>query len=137
MGVSSIPLSSTNTVQGKVEEAGNQSYRDQYSLWDKMLEAQAKKRSQVKKQRFIRRYGGTLRARRMSMKRRARLECGRRDGNGIERRVRTLKKLIPHGDQSIGLDGLFRETTDYILSLQMKVRLMQIMVKALTGSVED
>jgi len=71
------------------------------------------------------------------MKRRARAEGSTvRSGYGIERRVRTLKKLIPNSE-SMGLDGLFRETADYILSLQMRVKVMQIMVKVLTGSDDE
>ncbi|KAJ7973090.1 transcription factor UPBEAT1 [Quillaja saponaria] len=73
-------------------------------------------------------------------RRRACLEGSRRRGrttNGIKRRVRTLKKLIPTSDDSMGLDGLFRETADYILSLQMRVRMMQVMVKVLSGSDDE
>lgn len=62
----------------------------------------------------------------------------RRANNGIERRVRTLKRLVPNGNRDcVGLDGLFRETADYILSLQMRVRVMQIMAKFLTGATSD
>ncbi|PON61749.1 hypothetical protein PanWU01x14_144080 [Parasponia andersonii] len=60
----------------------------------------------------------------------------RRSGNGIVRRVQTLKRLVPTSRRSEGLDGLFRETADYILSLQMRVRVMHIMVKVLSGSEE-
>ncbi|CAN6700124.1 unnamed protein product [Malus baccata var. baccata] len=57
--------------------------------------------------------------------------AGRRSNNiGIKRRVKTLKRLIPNSDDSMGLDGLFRDTADYILSLQTRVRLMQMMVQA-------
>lgn len=70
------------------------------------------------------------------MKRRARLmEGSRRRANKIERKVKTLKRLIPNGE-FMEMDGLFRETAHYILSLQMRVRVMQIMVKVLTGSDE-
>ncbi|KAF8394694.1 hypothetical protein HHK36_020911 [Tetracentron sinense] len=62
------------------------------------------------------------------MKRRALLEGSRRSINGIERRVRILMKLVRNG-MSTGLDGLFRETADYILALEMRVKVMQIMVK--------
>ncbi|KAI4295149.1 hypothetical protein MLD38_040604 [Melastoma candidum] len=51
----------------------------------------------------------------------------------IARRVRTLKSLVPNGE-SMGLEGLFRETADYIACLEMRVRAMQIVVDALTGS---
>ena len=78
------------------------------------------------------------RPRRILMKRRARLEGSRRNSGrrGVQRRVRTLKRLVPKSSACTGLDGLFRETADYILSLQMKVKVMQVMVKALTGSDE-
>ncbi|WVY95856.1 hypothetical protein V8G54_028007 [Vigna mungo] len=70
--------------------------------------------------------------RRVLMKRRG--GC-RRGSNGIRRRVRTLKTLVPNSD-SLGLDGLFRETANYILSLQTRVRVMQVMVKVLTASLD-
>ncbi|KAM0957664.1 hypothetical protein ACFX13_026374 [Malus domestica] len=59
-----------------------------------------------------------------------RLQSASRRYIGIKRRVKTLKGLIPNSDDSTGLDGLFRDTADYILSLQTRVRLMQIMVQA-------
>lgn len=75
-----------------------------------------------------------IKSKRVLMKRR-RLGASRRRGNyGIVRKVRTLKRLIPNSQTVGSLDGLFRETADYILSLQMRVRVMQIMVKVLSGS---
>lgn len=69
------------------------------------------------------------------MKRRRRVvEGSRRRVNAIEERTRILKKLIPNSTKSMGLEGLFRETADYILSLQMRVQVMQIMVKVLGGN---
>ncbi|ONI14792.1 hypothetical protein PRUPE_3G008700 [Prunus persica] len=65
-------------------------------------------------------------------------QSARMRSNGIQRRVKTLKRLIPKTDSSTGLDGLFRETVDYILSLQSRVTLLQIMVQALApGSHHD
>lgn len=58
-----------------------------------------------------------------------------RSADKIDRRVRTLRKLIPTCNQStetMAMDSLFRDTADYILSLQTKVRAMQLMVNALT-----
>nr|XP_043637464.1 uncharacterized protein LOC122608422 [Erigeron canadensis] len=52
----------------------------------------------------------------------------------IEKKVRTLKKLIPNGEASVGLDGLFRETAEYISNLQIRVGLMQAVVDALSNS---
>lgn len=75
-----------------------------------------------------------MKRRRLGASRR-RLGASRRRGNyGIVRRVRILKRLIPNSQTVGSLDGLFRETADYILSLQMRVRVMQIMVKVLSGS---
>ncbi|KEH43563.1 putative transcription factor bHLH family [Medicago truncatula] len=100
--------------QPSYEVNNNSSY-----LWSKVLDAQTKK-VKVTKKRVKRR---TL------MKR-------RRGSYGIQRRVRTLKRLIPNSDESIGLDGLFRETANYILSLQNRVSVMKVMVDVLTGSDE-
>ncbi|KAF8039729.1 hypothetical protein BT93_B2063 [Corymbia citriodora subsp. variegata] len=51
----------------------------------------------------------------------------------IERRVRTLKTLIPNGE-AMGLEGLFRETAEYILALEMRVKMMQMVVDMFSGS---
>ena len=59
-----------------------------------------------------------------------------RTANAIHKRVKTLKKLIPKSE-SMGLEGLFRETADYILSLQMRVNLMQTMVKVLSSGSDE
>lgn len=106
------------------------SFDSNSSLWSKVLEAQAKRRVKVKKQR---RHGiGRCRRPRsiILMKRRRGREI-----NPIEKKVKTLKKLIPNKEESMGgLDGLFKETADYILSLQMRVKVMQIMVELLTST---
>lgn len=52
----------------------------------------------------------------------------------IDKKVRILKKLVPNGDRSMGLEGLFRETAEYILSLQRRVKVMQVVVNLLNGS---
>ncbi|KAI4329809.1 hypothetical protein MLD38_028154 [Melastoma candidum] len=57
----------------------------------------------------------------------------RRSSVTITRRVRTLKSLVPNGE-SMDLEGLFRETADYITCLEMRVRAMQMVVDALTCS---
>lgn len=68
------------------------------------------------------------------MKRRAVGEgSGRLVVSPIVKKVKTLKKLIPSRG-SMGLDGLFRDTAGYILSLQMRIKVMQIMVDVLTDS---
>ncbi|GLU16733.1 hypothetical protein SLE2022_331490 [Rubroshorea leprosula] len=91
--------------------------------------------SRARRLRMKRKIVRSRRTRRVLMKRRTCLEGSRRPERAIEGRVRTLKSLIPNSE-GMGLDGLFRETADYILSLQMRVRVMQIMVKVLTGSDE-
>ncbi|XVF85097.1 hypothetical protein PTKIN_Ptkin17bG0091000 [Pterospermum kingtungense] len=112
-----------------------QQFDSDSSLWSKVLEAQAKRRIKVKKQRMMTRrkvrHVRCKRPRSILMKRR----CRRRE-NSIDKKVETLKKLIPNNNESMGLDGLFRETADYILSLQMRVKVMQIMVEVFTGSKE-
>ncbi|WZY91311.1 hypothetical protein YC2023_063640 [Brassica napus] len=60
------------------------------------------------------------------------LEASRRPCRAIHKRVKTLKELVPNTKSSEGLDGLFRQTADYILALEMKVRVMQTMVQVLT-----
>lgn len=72
------------------------------------------------------------------MKRRYRLQGSTRPAaNVFEKRVRVLRKLVPSTKESEGLDGLFRDTNDYILALEMRVKVMQIMVKALSGGSDD
>ncbi|XP_021904467.1 transcription factor UPBEAT1 [Carica papaya] len=98
------------------------------SLW----ESHGKRRSRQMKGNIG---GYKRRSRRVLMKRRRRVvEGSRRRVNAIEERTRILKKLIPNSTKSMGLEGLFRETADYILSLQMRVQVMQIMVKVLGGN---
>ncbi|CAG7873541.1 unnamed protein product, partial [Brassica rapa] len=60
------------------------------------------------------------------------LEASRRPCRAIHKRVKTLKELVPNTKSSEGLDGLFRQTADYILALEMKVRVMQTIVQVLT-----
>ncbi|KAJ6940796.1 transcription factor UPBEAT1 [Populus alba x Populus x berolinensis] len=116
---------------------GNEETTDHMSLKGMVVEAQTKRRCSLRRQKNGRRHARSKRPGRILMKRRARAEGSTmRAGYGIERRVRTLKKLVPDSE-SMGLDGLFRETADYILSLQMRVRVMQIMVKVLTGSDDE
>ncbi|KAL8232780.1 hypothetical protein R6Q57_002558 [Mikania cordata] len=52
----------------------------------------------------------------------------------IEKKVRTLKKLVPNMGSSVGLDRLVKGTVEYISSLQMRVRIMQAVVNALSNS---
>ncbi|KAJ1424916.1 hypothetical protein SESBI_11310 [Sesbania bispinosa] len=123
MGISSQP-SLKDLLQG-TEENRNSSYG---YLWSKVLAAQVKKQKIMKKSFNNRR----SRTKRVLMKRRGGSRRGS-NSNGIQRRVRTLKSLIPNSNNSMGLDGLFRDTADYILALQTRVRVMQVMVEVLTG----
>ncbi|KAG2697693.1 hypothetical protein I3760_07G118200 [Carya illinoinensis] len=113
------------------------------SLRGKIMEAQGKRRWQgISKQRRMiprsrRHIGGHVKGKRPTgilMKKMAR-SGSRKHANGIGRKVRTLKRLVPNSE-SMGLDGLFRGTAEYILSLQMRVRVMQNMFDALTNSDE-
>lgn len=107
------------------------------SLLKNILEAHAKRKTRVVSRKSIQNSNKKSVIRRVRMKRQAHWGLKRKLANGvIERRVRTLKRLIPHRE-SIGLVGLFRETADYILALQMRVRVMQNMVKVLTDSVHE
>ncbi|XP_022735107.1 transcription factor UPBEAT1-like [Durio zibethinus] len=131
MGMSPLPLLSfdSNGIHSNEEMSVSNG-----SPWSILLEAQAKRRMKVKKQRIssTRKKARHVRPRSILMKLRARQEGSRRPVNHIEEKVKTLKKLIPNSE-SMGLDGLLRETAEYILSLQMKVNVLQIMVRLLTG----
>jgi len=136
MGVSAGEHSLLVSFKGKVQGNEEMVHKSNETLWEKVMEGQAKRRCPPRKQKHGRHAEGK-RPRRILMKRMTRVEGStRRAGYGVGRRVRTLKKLIPNGE-SLGLDGLFRETADYILSLQTRVKVMQIMVKELTGSDEQ
>ena len=74
---------------------------------------------------------GSLRQGRILKKRRASLGSSRRPIKAIEKRVQTLKTLVPNGE-SKGLYGLLNLAADYIMRLQMKVKAMQMMVKLLS-----
>ncbi|KAI5674883.1 hypothetical protein M9H77_05833 [Catharanthus roseus] len=73
--------------------------------------------------------------------RRARRRGSRSSTNQlIKRKVKILKKLInPNRSRSselggCDLDNLFKETADYILALQLRVKFMHIMVNALSST---
>ncbi|KAE8719315.1 calcium-dependent protein kinase 4-like [Hibiscus syriacus] len=75
------------------------------------------------------------RRRSVSMKRGERIDVRKRGSNPFWRKVEALKELIPDRE-AVDLDGLFRETAEYITCLQMRVKVMRIMVEVLTGSDE-
>ncbi|KAL8544866.1 hypothetical protein ACS0TY_005175 [Phlomoides rotata] len=56
--------------------------------------------------------------------------------NAIEGKVTTLQKLVPNCESG-GVEGLFRETADYIMALEMRVKVMQIVVDLLSGCDDD
>lgn len=128
MGISSRPffvslsLKESLLLQGITDEENNRNSSSYGYLWSKVLAKKQKKRVMGRRSRRV-----------LSMKRRG---GSRRGSSGIQRRVRTLKSLVPNSDSTMGLDGLFRETANYILSLQTRVRVMQVMVEVLTGSDE-
>ncbi|XP_062144948.1 transcription factor UPBEAT1 [Alnus glutinosa] len=115
-------------MKGMLQGNDQQSCSANGSLWSKLMEAQAKKQRIARERRGHFKIG--KRPTRTLMKRR------KHQANAVGRRVRTLKRLIPNGESMGSLDGLFREAADYIFSLQMRVRVMQIMVNALTNSDE-
>lgn len=126
MGASPQPLLRALDLKGMVVEETNDRFNPSGSSWRKVLETKAKRSRRLQRRRRRQRF--------VMKRRRAQLiESSRRPTSGIQRRVKTLKKLVPNSE-SMGLDGLFRETADYILSLQMRVNVMQIMVKVLSDS---
>lgn len=68
---------------------------------------------------------------------RRRVECSRRFEVEIGRKVRVLKKLIPMNCEDLGLERIFEETADYILALEMRIKVMQVMVNMLSPSNSD
>ncbi|XP_047974819.1 transcription factor UPBEAT1 [Salvia hispanica] len=60
----------------------------------------------------------------------------RRQRSDVRRKVRTLKKLIPNCE-SMGVEGLFKETAEYIAALQRRVKVMQTVVDALATPSDD
>ncbi|KAG7967162.1 hypothetical protein I3843_08G085200 [Carya illinoinensis] len=144
MGVSPVQsLLVALNMAGSMPQGNGQSCSANGCLGSKVVEVQAaKRRWQGKKQRMARKYARHVRskkdsARILMMKKTARLGRSRKHANnGIGRRVRTLKKLIPNGESIGNLDGLFRETAYYILSLQMRVTVMHTVVNVLTNSDE-
>ncbi|XP_058077388.1 transcription factor UPBEAT1 [Magnolia sinica] len=93
------------------------------SIWTKVLILQAMRRKLNKRPRIFMR------------RKRSLLEGSRRPTNGVERRVKSLQKLVPNGE-SMALDGLFKEAADYIVCLEMQVKAMQVMVNVLSDSNE-
>ncbi|KAL5849265.1 hypothetical protein ACOSQ3_007327 [Xanthoceras sorbifolium] len=112
------------------------------SLWSKVLKAD--KANMIRRQR--RRIWKQMRRRSIiSMKRSSRdvteSTSKRSIYISVESRIKTLQKLVSNGNISIGgggggggleLDRLFGETADYIKCLQMKVKIMQMIVKLLS-----
>ncbi|GER44362.1 transcription factor [Striga asiatica] len=74
-----------------------------------------------------------------TMGRRARLDRRRvRPRNPIDRKVRILKRLVTNCESSInGVEGLFEETANYVMALEMRVKVMKIMVNVLKGDGDE
>ncbi|MBA0575594.1 hypothetical protein Golob_027908 [Gossypium lobatum] len=100
--------------------------------------SESKRRLKVKKQgvwgKAVKRHWRCRRRSRSMLMKRIPEGCTR-TLNPFQKKVKTLKKLIPN-KKSMGLGGLFRDTAEYIMCLQMRVKVVQIMVKVLTGSNE-
>lgn len=133
MGASPQPIFSSLHVKGMVLENKDKCKSSESKLLSQVLETQAARRRWLRRKQKVS-GSKSRRPRRILMKRKVLLD--RRTANGIERRVRTLKKLVPNSDEVTGLDGLFREAADYIMSLQVRVQAMQTMVKLLSSSNE-
>lgn len=133
------PLFVSLDLKGMVQESEEKSYTDG-ALWNRVLQGTRQRAMTTKRSGVALKNKKRSDGRRILKKRRRSLQFGARkdESHGIQRRVRTLKRLIPNSESNSvkGLDGLFRETADYILSLQSRVRLMQMMVNALGGSDE-
>ncbi|CAL9060831.1 unnamed protein product [Musa banksii] len=55
----------------------------------------------------------------------------------IERKLEVLQELVPNGPSVQELDGLFREAANYIVCLQVQVKVMQILLDELSPKVSD
>ncbi|KAJ6334366.1 hypothetical protein OIU76_008143 [Salix suchowensis] len=86
---------------------GNEETMSNEALLNKVLEAKTSRRCPPRKQKSGR-HARSKRSGRILMKRRARVEGSTtRAGYGIERRVRTLKKLVPNSE-SMGIGWAFQ-----------------------------
>ncbi|KAK9084379.1 hypothetical protein Scep_030850 [Stephania cephalantha] len=127
---------------------GNKGTPSNYgSLWNKVLAAQSLKRRQERKQKGKKKalqghntwnsvITNSQSRRTILMKRPSTRpsypEGSRRNVSGVHGRVRALKKLVPNG-KSMGFDGLLMDTAQYIMSLEMQVKVMKIMVNVLSS----
>ncbi|XP_077231962.1 transcription factor UPBEAT1-like [Tasmannia lanceolata] len=93
------------------------------SLSSKALELQSMRRRQQKKLRLKKDTGviGWNKRPKILMKRML-LESSRRHSSGVGKKVKSLKNLVPNG-KSMELDGLFKETTDYIACLEIQIEI--------------
>ncbi|RWR94335.1 transcription factor UPBEAT1 [Cinnamomum micranthum f. kanehirae] len=124
MGVSQPTILSSLDLKGMDLDNKGMDGCSSGSIWYKVVQLQAMRRRSNRRQRTKRNYGWN----RWSL-----IKVSRRSVSGVERRVRTLQKLLPNVE-SMDMDGLFREAADYILCLEMQVKVMQIMVKVLSNS---
>ncbi|KAK9086262.1 hypothetical protein Syun_028656 [Stephania yunnanensis] len=118
MGANSVQ-SLLHSLDLKDMALGNKGTPSNYgSLWNKVLAAQSLKRRQERKQK--------------GKKKVLQGQGSRRNVSGVHGRVRALKKLVPNG-KSMGFDGLLMDTAQYIMSLEMQVKVMKIMVNVLSS----
>ncbi|WOL19118.1 hypothetical protein Cni_G27915 [Canna indica] len=54
---------------------------------------------------------------------------------GVGRKIKLLQELVPNGGESTGLDGLFREAANYIVCLQLQVKVMQTVLDELSPDI--
>lgn len=132
MGVSQPTILSSLDLKGMVLDNKGMEGCSSGSIWYKVVQLQAMRRRSNRRHRTKRNYGWNRRSNAL-MKRRALTKGSRRSMDGVERRVRTLQKLLPNV-KSMDMDGLFMEAAGYILCLEMQVKVMQIMVKVLSNS---
>ncbi|KAJ4768093.1 Transcription factor UPBEAT1 [Rhynchospora pubera] len=80
--------------------------------------------------------GVISRRRAMQKNNRRKVEGSRKPVGPIVRKIQTLRQLVPGGDMT-EIDDLFCAAADYILTLQMKVRVMEFMVNMFTPQDPD
>ncbi|XXG84529.1 hypothetical protein AAC387_Pa10g2032 [Persea americana] len=132
MGVSQPTILSSLDLKGMVLDNKGMDGCSSGSIWYKVVQLEAVRRRSNKRHRTKRNYGWNRRSNALMMSR-ALIKGSRRSMGGVERRVRTLQKLLPNV-KSMDMEGLLMEAADYILRLEMQVKVMQIMVKVLSNS---
>ncbi|XP_077242081.1 uncharacterized protein LOC143882489 [Tasmannia lanceolata] len=143
MGISLPSLLPDLDLIGMMTQEGKGMYESPSgSLWKKAFEFQSMRRQSMrrrpKKKVGVKKNIGVIgwnKRPKILMKKRVILEGSRKPLSGMEKKVKALQNLVPNG-KSMELDGLFKETANYIVCLEMQVKVMQIMVKELSDSSE-